>query len=90
MSTMTLGTTEVDLNEEGFFVHPEQWTEAMAPELARHEGLRTGPSSGLIFEGARRTALKAPVGCGVMIFCDDVFKYASNMLKHVPGLEAEP
>jgi len=26
----------------------------------------------------------------VMIFCDDVFKYASNMLKHVPGLKAEP
>lgn len=61
-----------------------------AAELARHEGLRAGPSSGLIFEGARRTALKAPVGCGVMIFCDDVFKYASNMLKHVPGLKAEP
>ncbi|MGZ6134002.1 MAG: PLP-dependent cysteine synthase family protein [Myxococcaceae bacterium] len=61
-----------------------------AAELARHEGLRAGPSSGLIFEGARRTALKAPIGCGVMIFCDDVFKYASNMLKHVPGLKAEP
>jgi hypothetical protein len=30
------------------------------------------------------------VACGVMIFCDDVFKYASNMLKHVPGLVAEP
>ena len=27
---------------------------------------------------------------GVMIFCDDVFKYASSMLKHVPGLTAEP
>ncbi len=61
-----------------------------AAELARHEGLRAGPSSGLIFEGARRTALKTPIGCGVMIFCDDVFKYASNMLKHVPGLKAEP
>ena len=31
-----------------------------AAELARHEGLRAGPSSGLIFEGARRTALKSP------------------------------
>jgi cysteine synthase len=62
----------------------------VAAELARHEGRRAGPSSGLIFEGARRTARKAPVPCGVMIFCDDVFKYASNMLKHVPGLKAEP
>ncbi len=61
-----------------------------AAELARHEGLRAGPSSGLIFEGARRVAAREPVPCGVMIFCDDVFKYASNMLKHVPGLNAEP
>ena len=61
-----------------------------AAELARHEGLRAGPSSGLIFEGARRIAQREPVECGVMIFCDDVFKYASNMHKHVPGLEVEP
>jgi dissimilatory sulfite reductase related protein len=39
MSTMTLGSTEVELNDEGFFVHPEQWTEAMAPELARRDGI---------------------------------------------------
>jgi TusE/DsrC/DsvC family sulfur relay protein len=31
--------SEVDLNEEGFFVHPEQWTEEIAPELARKEGI---------------------------------------------------
>ena len=35
MSTTTLASTAVELNEDGFFVHPEQWTEAMAPELAR-------------------------------------------------------
>ena len=29
----------VDRNEEGFFRHPEQWTEAMVPELARAEGI---------------------------------------------------
>ena len=39
MSTTTLGATAVELNEEGFFVHPEQWTEAMAPELARRGGI---------------------------------------------------
>ena len=39
MSTMVLADTEVELNEEGFFVHPEQWTEEMAPELARHDGI---------------------------------------------------
>jgi tRNA 2-thiouridine synthesizing protein E len=29
----------VELNDEGFFVKPEQWTEAMAPELARRDGI---------------------------------------------------
>jgi TusE/DsrC/DsvC family sulfur relay protein len=41
MSTMVLGSTEVELNDEGFFVHPEQWTEGMAAELARREGIDT-------------------------------------------------
>jgi tRNA 2-thiouridine synthesizing protein E len=39
MATTTLATVDVELNEEGFFVHPEQWTEDMAPELARREGI---------------------------------------------------
>jgi TusE/DsrC/DsvC family sulfur relay protein len=39
MSTMTLCSTEVELNDEGFFLHPEQWTEEMAPELAQREGI---------------------------------------------------
>jgi TusE/DsrC/DsvC family sulfur relay protein len=39
MSTMTFDTTEVELNDEGFFLHPEQWTEEMASELARQEGI---------------------------------------------------
>ena len=39
MSTITISSTDVDVNDEGFFVHPEQWTEEMAPELARDEGI---------------------------------------------------
>jgi TusE/DsrC/DsvC family sulfur relay protein len=39
MSTMFLASTEVELNDEGFFVHPEQWTEAMAAELAVRDGI---------------------------------------------------
>jgi tRNA 2-thiouridine synthesizing protein E len=39
MSTTTIATTEIELNDEGFFVRPEDWTEAMVPELARHEGI---------------------------------------------------
>ncbi|MFI5041466.1 MAG: TusE/DsrC/DsvC family sulfur relay protein [Acidimicrobiales bacterium] len=36
---MTIAATEVELNDEGFFVNPEQWTEEMAPQLARREGI---------------------------------------------------
>ena len=61
---------------------PPSWpaTRACAPAPA--------PGSSSREPGA--SPVKAPVPCGVMIFCDDVFKYASNMLKHVPGLKAEP
>jgi dissimilatory sulfite reductase related protein len=39
MTTMTVAAHDVELNDEGFFVHPEQWTEDMAPEIARREGI---------------------------------------------------
>jgi cysteine synthase len=57
-----------------------------ALELCRTEGLLAGPSSGLIYEGARRIITRDRVGFGVMIFPDNVFKYTSNMVKHIPGL----
>jgi tRNA 2-thiouridine synthesizing protein E len=41
MATTTLAAVDVEVNEEGFFVHPDQWTEEMAPELARREGIDT-------------------------------------------------
>jgi cysteine synthase len=62
-----------------------------AVELARREGLFAGPSSGLIFEGARRVLRRdLPTGgVGVAIFCDSAFKYVSSMIRHVPGLGGE-
>jgi dissimilatory sulfite reductase related protein len=39
MTTTTIAATDVELNDEGFFVKPEQWTEAMVPELAAGEGI---------------------------------------------------
>jgi dissimilatory sulfite reductase related protein len=39
MPTEALAATPVEVNEEGFFLHPEQWTETMVPELARREGI---------------------------------------------------
>ena len=39
MSNTIIADTEVELNDEGFFIKPEQWTEDMAPELARRDGI---------------------------------------------------
>jgi tRNA 2-thiouridine synthesizing protein E len=39
MTTTTLAGINVELNDEGFLVDPSQWTEAMAVELARKEGV---------------------------------------------------
>jgi len=57
-----------------------------AAEIARKEGLLAGPSSGLILEGARRIVERDAAGVGVLIFPDNVFKYVSNMSKHLPEL----
>jgi cysteine synthase len=57
-----------------------------ALDLSQKEGLLAGPSSGLIFEGARRVIERDRAGFGVMIFPDNVFKYISSMVKHVPQL----
>ncbi|TVQ76568.1 MAG: cysteine synthase family protein [Phycisphaeraceae bacterium] len=66
--------------------HELAYTRAL--DLSRREGLLAGPSSGLIYEGARRYAERDPgaVPFGVMIFCDNIFKYVSNMIKHMPEL----
>jgi dissimilatory sulfite reductase related protein len=39
MPSTTYAGTSVEVNEEGFFEDPSQWTEAMAPELAREQGI---------------------------------------------------
>ena len=39
MSTATLAGSAVELDAEGFFVHPEQWREEMAPEIAGDNGI---------------------------------------------------
>lgn len=60
-----------------------------ALELCRTEGLLAGPSSGLIYEGARRIIERDKTGLGVMIFPDGIFKYTSNMVRHIPELAAD-
>lgn len=57
-----------------------------ALELCRREGLFAGPSSGLIYEGAREVVDRGGVGHGVLIFPDNIFKYTSNLMSHIPEL----
>jgi len=39
MSTVTYAGTPVETDAEGFFVHPEQWSDEMAPEIAAANGI---------------------------------------------------
>ena len=39
MPTREIAGATVDVNEEGYFTDPDQWTEAMAPILAQEEEL---------------------------------------------------
>ena len=39
MSTATYAGTAVELNDEGFFVDPTQWTKDMAVEMAKADGI---------------------------------------------------
>jgi tRNA 2-thiouridine synthesizing protein E len=41
MTTRELAGTQVEVNEEGFFVDPTQWTEEMATPLAEESGVPT-------------------------------------------------
>lgn len=39
MPTTTIAGQEVEVNDEGFMTKPEQWTEDLAPELAKNIGI---------------------------------------------------
>ena len=39
MSTAVIAGVGVDLNEEGFFTDPNQWTREMATEMAAEDGI---------------------------------------------------
>jgi dissimilatory sulfite reductase related protein len=41
MPTMTYAGTDVEVNDEGFFVDANQWTKEMAPEIAAQVGVPT-------------------------------------------------
>jgi tRNA 2-thiouridine synthesizing protein E len=39
MATATIASKTVEVTDEGFLVNPEDWSEEMAQELARNEGI---------------------------------------------------
>ena len=55
-------------------------------DLCRKEGLLASPCCGLVYEGARRIIERDREGVGVMIFADSIFKYTSNLIRHLPEL----
>lgn len=41
MPTKTIANFAIEVNDEGFFTHPEQWSRELVPELARAEGIES-------------------------------------------------
>ena len=45
MPTATTPARVSTVNDEGFFENPDEWTEEMAPEIARPQASTNSPSS---------------------------------------------
>ncbi len=58
--------------------------------LNREESIVAGPSSAMALQGAFELVPDAPGNVAVVIFPDNAFKYASSVVKHLPGLAARP
>ncbi|MEE2829269.1 MAG: pyridoxal-phosphate dependent enzyme [Myxococcota bacterium] len=61
---------------------------AMCLRLNREESLIAGPSSGLALAGALKVVEDQPDAVVVVMFADNVFKYASSLEKHFPEFRA--
>ena len=57
--------------------------------LNREESITAGPSSAMALAGGFRLVPDEPGNVVVVIFCDSAFKYASSVVKHLPGLVAQ-
>lgn len=61
----------------------------MCIRLNQEESLIAGPSSGMNIVGAMRLMEDKPGNVGVVICCDDVFKYTASAEKHCPHVFGE-
>lgn len=62
----------------------------MCLRLNREESIVCGPSSGMALVGALRMIPDEPGHLAVVIFPDNVFKYASSIVRHYPELAPPP
>lgn len=58
--------------------------------LNREESITAGPSSGLALAGAFELVPDEPGNLVVVVFPDSIFKYASSVVRHLPGLGSDP
>ena len=57
--------------------------------LNREESIIAGPSSAMALSGAFKLVSDEPGNVVVVIFCDSIFKYASSVVKYLPGLSSK-
>ena len=58
----------------------------MCLRLNREESIIGGPSSGMALSGALKTVPDEPGNLAVVVFPDDVFKYATSFQRHFPDI----
>lgn len=59
---------------------------SMCLRLNREESIVAGPSSGMNLVGALNMVPDEPGNIVVVIFCDNIFKYASSIIRHFPDM----
>ena len=58
----------------------------LCSQINRLESIMAGPSSAMALAGAFKLVPDEPGVVAVVIFCDNAFKYASSIVKHVPSM----
>jgi cysteine synthase/rhodanese-related sulfurtransferase len=59
---------------------------ALCLRLVREESIIAGPSSGMALAGAMRQVPDRPGNVLVVVFPDNIFKYASSVMRHFPAM----
>lgn len=59
---------------------------ALCLRLVREESIIAGPSSGMALAGALKLVPDEPGNVVVVIFPDNIFKYASSVMRHFPSM----